>query len=54
MELTIDDIHRIRIEHYERTQDMTFEERKAYTDEQTRDTIKRLDELKAKRKLAIK
>jgi len=52
MEFSIEDIHRIREENYEKTKDMTPEELIAYTREKAAPGLKRLEELKAKKNQA--
>jgi len=52
MEFSIDDIHRIRREEYEKTKNMTDEERRAYTAEKAAPVIKRIEEIRAKKNQA--
>jgi hypothetical protein len=46
---TIDDIHRIRYENYEKTKDMSAEELMAHTKQEAAAGLKRLAELRQKK-----
>ena len=52
MEFSIEDIHRIREDNYERTKDMTAEELIAYTKEQAAPVLKRIEEIRAQKRQA--
>lgn len=51
-DLTVDDIHDIRVEHSKMTEKMTYEELKKYYDEQEKIFNKKMDEVK-KRNLQV-
>ncbi len=53
-DFTIEDIHRIREENYERTKDMTMQEKIAYYNNSGRDAEREIDRRRAlKRKIAV-
>lgn len=53
-DFTIEDIHRIREENYERTKDMTMQEKIAYYNSSGRDAEREIDRRRAlKRKIAV-
>jgi len=52
MDFSIEDIHRIREENYEKTKDMTTEELLAYTKEKAVPALKRIEEIRAKKNQA--
>lgn len=49
--LTIDEIHKIREEHYEKTKDMSFEEYKAELKTEIAPVLEMLENIRANKKL---
>ncbi|MCL1896557.1 MAG: hypothetical protein FWG03_08425 [Clostridiales bacterium] len=52
MEFSIEDIHRIREENYEKTKNMTTEELLAFTKKKAAPALKRIEEIRAKKSQA--
>jgi len=49
--LTVDEIHKIREEHYEKTKDLSFEEYKAELKAEIAPVLEMLDNIKERKKL---